>query len=219
MDQPDDPEARIRDLERPLTDPAPAAELPASDVSGDGCPRSMPPVIQGGPSSSTPPRPWGMRSRWGRLVSILICLVIAWLSLVRLIDNLGRLVGGSHSSTPHFGPAWVPSHSNLPDIPTPSSTASDTATPYDPVRVTGTNVSQTISCDSNGVTISGSSNTITVKGHCTWLWVPGDRNVVTVDTADDIDVVGSHNDITYTTGQPKTENTGESSTIHPAAKN
>ncbi len=180
-----DPEQRIRELERGLPDtdrPAPQypAHYPDHSVSPD--PGSAPtwsptPVPSGAPAFG--PRRGGLR--WiGVLVGFLfpVAMVIAFAVPWRDLGFFGGL----------FGPTKVPHGGSL--------------------MVNESNKTKTIECNDGRLTLNGRNLQITVTGHCANLFVNGWDHYVTVDSADGIQVNGGNTVVVYHSGRPAISKNG-----------
>ncbi len=233
----DDPEERIRELERPLADAARASEggqAPTPGgypyVPGPASPPPPPPPppagpwTYGGPSYGPPPRSSsGNRTWW--IVGTFI--VVAFLALAggiaafaaHQLSGVRSIINSSPSVSATLGPPS--SATSSPRSPGPSSTrprttppsASPTPSPGARLSVSGINENRTIACNDNIVSVSGVSNTVVITGHCTSLTVSGVQNAVTVDAVDSIDASGFSNKITYHSGNPKISNAGGSNEV------
>jgi Protein of unknown function (DUF3060) len=224
MKRQDDPEARIRELERPLTDTARASEVGGTETPGGytyppGSPGLPPPFDYGGPFPATSPRsPSGNRVWWILAAFLVIGMValaggIAAYSAHRL--SRGSLV--MVSPTPSISPtSLAPSPSGI-QAPGPGPSMSPTSEPTTPpggsLSVAGINENHTIACTDNAVIVSGISNKVVISGHCTRLTVSGVQNSITVDAADSIDASGFNNQVTYHTGSPSINKAGESNVV------
>jgi hypothetical protein len=61
--------------------------------------------------------------------------------------------------------------------------------------------------------VSGIQNTVTFTGHCAKVTVSGQKNQVTLDSADTIEASGIDNVVTYHTGTPVIDRSGIDNTI------
>ena len=77
------------------------------------------------------------------------------------------------------------------------------------LTVSGINEVRTIACNGGSVNVSGIANEVVITGHCKALTVSGVRNKVTVDAADSIQASGFNNQITYHTGSPQIDQSGQ----------
>jgi hypothetical protein len=183
----EDPEKRIRELERGLGDtshPAPQPPPQFPGYTGGSNAGSMPtwsptPVPTGYPG--TPPLRTGRSRRWiGILmgfvvpVGLFIAFAVPWKDF-GLLDGL-------------FGPTEVPHGGNL--------------------MINDSNASKTIECNDGRLTLNGNNLTATVTGHCAYLFVNGSNHHVTVDSADSIAVNGMGTVVTYHSGQPAISKNG-----------
>ena len=205
MNPDDDPEKRIRDLERPLADQAQTSELRASGPAS-GWPPPPPPVPPMPPAYYGPPMPpmpqpsvpspqSGIRIGWIVLALLIVGLfvgggAIAWTYMsTRSAPGFPSISGGDST----FPTGTRPSRATAtPTPPTPIGPSS-TPAPGGNVTVSGANADKTIACDDNTVTISGMANTVVITGHCKHVQVSGMNNIVTVDAADSIDASGMDN--------------------------
>ncbi|HUE31421.1 MAG TPA: DUF3060 domain-containing protein [Mycobacterium sp.] len=235
MNPQDNPEDRIRELERPLADSARASEVGSSQAAGQAYPPGpgVPPPpspwtygdtyggTYGGPFSGPPPKPPSGNRMWWILGAVIVIGVIALaggiaafaahqLSGVRSIITSPPTI-----SVPFTSPA------NTPNSPAPSTSrtrasgpsTSPTPPPGGELSVSGINENRTIACNSSIVSVSGVSNTVVITGHCTSLTVSGVQNSITVDAVDTIDASGFNNKVTYHTGTPKITNAGDSNVV------
>ncbi|MBO0880814.1 MAG: DUF3060 domain-containing protein [Mycobacterium sp.] len=224
MEPQDDPEARIRDLERPLADTAHASEMggtetPAGYPYPPGSPVSPPPFNYGRPFPGASQRsPSGNRALWILAAFLVVGLValaggIAAYSAHRL--SRGSLV--MLSPTPSISPTSLAPSASGAQTPAPGASSSptygSTAPPGESLSVAGINENHTIVCDHNAVAVSGISNNVMISGHCKSLTVSGVQNSVTVDTVDTIEASGFNNRVTYHTGSPTINKVGESNAV------
>lgn len=221
MNVPDDPEARIRDLEQPLGD-ASSGRYPGGTYG--------PPPTQPWPSEPPPsptPTPAGSdRPRWlsnlllGLGLLVIIGAVLSYLLFGREPTpgtpvSDGRTTAASTTSrtpaTPRQRqPDTVPA---IPLPPTVGSLAPTTAPPNGKVSVSGIDEHRAVVCDGGDVDVSGISNTVVLTGHCGRVIVSGIENVVTVDSADRIEASGISNRVTFHSGAPQVDNSGSENTV------
>ncbi len=237
MNSQDDPEERIRELERPLADAARASEPGQAQPPGGypyssgptGPPPPPPPpaapwTYGGGPLYGSPQKsPSGNRTWW--ILGTFI--VIGFLALAggiaafaaHQLSGVRSIISSAPSISATFGPPSGATSS--PRSPGPSSTRTRTTTPSASpapspgarLSVSGINENRTIACDDNIVSVSGVSNTVVITGHCTSLTVSGVQNAITVDSVDSIDASGFSNKVTYHSGNPKISNSGGSNEV------
>lgn len=224
MKSEDDPEARIRELEQPLAETARVSETGVTAPPGKWAPPSGPPI-------PPPPLPYGgsfpgpspgtsSRSQtWWILAAVfvigMIALPVAILfftahqisrsSLTTLLPTPGI---PTNSPTPSGGTTQTPGAG-----PSMSPSAVPTAPAGENVSISGINENQTVACNNNTVSISGVSNTVVITGHCASLSVSGVQNKVTVDAVDSIEASGFSNQITYHTGSPGIDKSGEGNVV------
>jgi hypothetical protein len=212
MEWKDDPEDRIRELERSLTDQASTSELGAPAAP------PTPPPTYGAPFSATRPPSYGapfpptygapfpatpVKSGFRLSWILLAVLVVGAVVLAAGVALFSALI----SSTPRSSigsPSSRPSISRGPTSTSPSGGQ---------VSVSGISTNKTIACTNNAVNVSGVSNTIVITGHCASLTVSGIENTITVDAADKIVASGFNNQITYHSGTPTVNNSGESNVV------
>jgi hypothetical protein len=226
MESQDDPEKRIRDLERPLADAARASEMGDAPQGGHGYPPPPPGAVPpppppmygyGGPYAGPAPKPPSGNRMWWILGTIIVIGVLALaggiaafaahqLSSVRSIINSSGVTTTPVTTVPRTTTRTPRSSTS----PTPSSGPSTLPLPPQggPIDLSGISENQTIACNDNVVTVSGISNTIVITGHCASLTVSGMKNSVTVDAADTIDASGLNNQVTFHSGAPKITKSG-----------
>jgi Protein of unknown function (DUF3060) len=239
MPREDDPEERIRELERPLAETARASESASAGPAGQGyhVPHQVPHQV---PPPPPPPTPWtyggtpfpgppqrtsGNRTWWilGTVVVVGTLALVGGIAAVashqfsgvRSIIESPPTTTGDMSSTPSVpGPS---SSRTKTTRPSPSPSASPSTSPAPPpggsLSVSGINENRTITCNDNNVSVSGVSNTVVITGHCTRLSVSGMQNAITVDAVDTIDASGFDNKVTYHSGVPKISNSGGSNVV------
>jgi DUF3060 family protein len=220
----DDPEARIRDLERPLADTARASEVGSTQTPGGytyppGSPVPPPPFRYEGQFPGIPRRSPSGNRVWWVFAAFLIVGVIALAGGVAAYSAHQLSRGGlvMPSRTPSITPSsLVPSGSGTPS-PGPGSSSSPTSGSTSPrgesVSVAGINENHTIACNDNAVIVSGISNSVVISGHCTSITVSGVQNSVTVDAVETIEASGFNNHVTYHTGSPRINKAGESNVV------
>jgi Protein of unknown function (DUF3060) len=215
----DDPEDRIRELERPLADMASGAEM--------GTPPPPPPSpigYGGGPFAGPPPTPPSGARVWWIVGAIVAVGVVALAGIIAVgvahkLSQTGSITLSPSTTTSRV--AGSPKTSMRTAAPPPSMTAMPPAIPStspppapgSEVTINGMSENKSIACTNNAVIVNGISNTITITGHCTSLLVSGMKNAVVVDTADTIEATGLNNQVTYHSGSPKITNTGMSNTV------
>lgn len=210
----DDPEDRIRELERPLADAARASELGGAPPPSGGYPPAPPP----------PPAPWtygaafpgypqqrrsGNRMWWilGTVVVVGMAALAAGIAVFagRHLSGVRSIINSPPSISATFGPP-----TSAPGSRSPSS---DVPPQGDELTVTGVNERRTIACNDSVVHVTGASNTVVIAGHCASLSVAGLQNEITVDAVDSIEASGLNNKVTYHSGAPKITNSGVSNVI------
>lgn len=222
----DDPEARIRELERPLSETARASELGSAQTSG-GYPYPpgpaappLPPVDYGAPFPPTVPRSFSLSRMWWILIAsfVIVPMAIAGFIALNTAHQFSRGGLTTLSPAPSVSPSTVPNSPPSNGTQTPGagpSTSPSAALP--PVggnlSVAGINETQTITCNDSTVNVSGIQNTVVITGHCKSLDVSGVQNKVTVDAVDTIEASGFNNQITYHTGSPSIDKSGDGNVV------
>jgi hypothetical protein len=185
----EDPEQRIRELERGLGDtyqPAPQYPAPYPDDSVNPTAGSMPSwapaPVQSGDAGAAAFRPGRGGLRWiGTVIGfvfsigVIVAFAVPWKEL-GFFENL-------------FGPTKVPHGGSL--------------------MVNESNKTKTIECNDGRLTLNGRNLQVTVTGHCAHLFVNGWDHYVTVDSADSIAVNGGNTVVVYHSGQPGISKNGD----------
>lgn len=189
----DDPEKRIRELERRLADAkgGPRENVAAGDEVGPAPNAWLPP-----PPSVNPPnyellrRQMNRRRRLGSMWGIF--LVPGILLVAILVFHPYRVE--KHSSPATSAPGAEP---------TADLSGALTVGPGGNLTEEPSGTTFTVVCDRAELTIAGNGNSAYVAGHCAHLIVRGSRNKVVADNADAIDTDGSANQVTYHGGAPQ----------------
>jgi Protein of unknown function (DUF3060) len=82
------------------------------------------------------------------------------------------------------------------------------------LSIAGINNNRAIACNGSAISVSGVSNTVVITGHCASLSVSGVQNNVTVEAVDSIEASGFNNQITYHTGSPSIDKSGDGNVVH-----
>ena len=237
MEPQDDPEKRIRDLERPLADTARASEFSSESggapYSGQTYPppppgpvpppQAPPPYNYGGPYPGVSPKPAGGNRLWWILGTMIVIGVLALAGGIAAfaahqLSGVKSIISSSVPSTTQI----TSSPQSSPRSPTPpgrtaTPTAGPSTVPLPPLggqlSVSGINENKTIACNDSVVTVSGISNTIVIVGHCASLTVSGMQNSITVDAADTIDASGISNQVTFHSGSPQISKSGDGNVV------
>jgi Protein of unknown function (DUF3060) len=200
----DDPEKRIRELERQLADPKGG---PRENIAG---PYEAPVVQTPGtmspqPPSMTSPNYDVLRRQFNRRRRIssfwLIFVVPAILLVAVLVFHPYRVATHSAPSS-----SW----SGAEPTPDPNGTV---VGPGGNLTVSVFRDTVKVGCDHGELTIDGNTNVVTVTGHCGHLIIKGSDNKVTVDAADTIDTDGSGNQVVYKLGSPEFVNRGSGNSV------
>lgn len=238
MNPEDDPEARIRDLERPLADVARASELGTPDYrSGEylpppvqpygapptqpyGAPPQMPPPVYGAPYPDMYPGPppkaksssgalWFVFAGIAVVVALMVGGVVIWTNMFKL--NSATRPPIEIPIPPIELPSDAPGVGPVPEVPIPSvevPSALPIPEPGGLISVSGAGKNEALVCNENVVSVSGVDNTVTITGHCISLSVSGVDNVVNVEAADTIAASGFDNTVIYLSGSPQITATG-----------
>jgi hypothetical protein len=210
MNPEDDPEARIRELERPLS--ARATELGTGQLDNSySSPPTYPmPGQRWSSGLQFPVRPPNRNRLW------LILAIIA----VGLLALAGGVVVYSVTSVTSGLPiASDPSRASGGGGAFDTTATPSPAAPADPAEsgaqlsVSGIGENRTLVCDESAVSISGVSNTVVITGHCSTVQISGVSNVVTLDSAGKIDASGIQNRVTFHTGEPTINNSGSDNSV------
>lgn len=238
MESQDDPEKRIRDLERPLADSARSSELgsgfgetpyagrpyPPPPPGPVPPPPAPPPYGYDGPYPYATPRAGGANRMWWIVGTAIVVgvLVLAGGIAAFAAHQLSGVRSIISSAAPRTSQATNPSRVN-PRSPNPSAGGGQTptagpATPSLPplggqLSISGINENKTIACNDSVVTVSGISNIIVIAGHCASLTVSGMKNSVTVDAADAIGASGINNQVTFHSGSPQITTSGDGNLV------
>lgn len=194
MNADDDPEARIRELERPLSDFARAAELTVPSAGTEG------PALD-------------VRRRITVAVGAMAAVfAVGAAAAVFLITDGSTNTTPGHPAMPS-GPsdaapepsaapveAPEPPVAAPPAVPVPDSAAT--------VLISGAGENKTLACVGRKVSVSGVSNTVVLTGPCGDLTVSGIGNVITVDSTPKVTASGLNNRVTYRSGNPEVQTSG-----------
>ncbi|UVO10796.1 DUF3060 domain-containing protein [Mycobacterium sp. SVM_VP21] len=186
MNADDDPEARIRELERPLSDSAGPVELTAPSGAVDG---------QAPPGSGN--------SRGLAIVVTVMAAVVVMAGAFAVFLFAHDLTGsepGRPTTPSGFTPIPLPSGAAPPAIPVPDSSVT--------ITIAGAGENKTLACDGRYVSVSGVSNTVELTGQCAGLTVSGIGNVITVDSTPKVTASGLNNRVTYRSGNPEVSTSG-----------
>jgi hypothetical protein len=209
----DDPEKRIRELERGLADATPTPEnapyTESAPYAGEA-PYTGAPTYSGTPTYGfgTPqPRRSGSFS-WLLILVVLGVLVPGVVALVVLFvrsNPSGSILGNIPKPVaPNNGPTAVPQGGEL-----------RVGGNLDTLESTGySNAVTDHACNNCKLTLSAYGIEFDVTGHAASLTISSYDNKVTVDSVDRINVSGYDNVVTYHSGTPKITDSGRSNTIH-----
>lgn len=219
----DDPEERIRELERPLAEAARASEQGSSQPGQNyppgptgAPPPPAAPWTYGGPTFGPPrQRPAGNRVWWilGTVVAIGVLALAGGIAVfaAHQISGVKSIIATPPTISKTFSPPSISTNPSTRNSASPSP--SPTAPSGAELSVSGINENRTLACNDNIVRVSGISNTVSITGHCTSLSVSGVQNSIIVASVDSIEASGFENKVTYHTGAPKISNSGESNVV------
>jgi hypothetical protein len=199
----DDPEMRIRELERRLADAkyGPRENVPAGDEVGPAEAPGM--MLSPPPGTMAPPPPGGnlpnydllrrQMNRRRRFNGVWLVFLVPGIVLVAVLAfHPYRVEKHSTPSTSWSGTG-----------PTPDLSSALTVGPGGNLTEEPSNETFTVVCDQAELTIAGNANSAYVAGHCAHLIVKGSHNKVVADNADAIDTDGSGNQVIYHAGAPQ----------------
>lgn len=231
MDSKDDPEARIRELELSLGDIARASEATRGtpdlgagrQYGGYDSASSLPPGSYGVQFPNVPPRATGGGGQRVLLIGVLTLVAVGIIGGVivyssSVFSNVRSFIDPSNERPTvsggggPFGDSPNRAGGNRPTAPVGEPSVS-VARPGETVSVAGVGANKAIACNDGIVSVSGMSNTVVVTGQCASVAVSGFTNIVTIDTADVIGVSGFGNRITYRSGTPDIQNSGEGNAV------
>jgi hypothetical protein len=185
----DDPEKRIRELERELSDVTRGAQPPPPYTESAPYAGGSPRGGFGTPSygyGSPQPRP---RPRAGLPWYTVLMLVVMVLSILTGVAAVIRAMVASN------GPTTIRTGSG--GGVTITTSTGPTAVPHGgDLRVNDANSTRTVACNDGNLTFTGYASKYRVTGHCKSLIVGGYNNNVTVDSADTVESTGYGNTIT-----------------------
>ena len=231
MNPEEDPEARIRDLERPLDNQAQAGELggqPASTAylppptSPYTAPDWNAPAYGYAPPYGAPPRKSSAGIPWVVFGIIAVVFLVAigigaviWTTMSTATRS-GVSTGGGSIDIPAIPSIDLPSMPSMPAVPGAPDTGPSvmTGAPGQELAVSGIDENKTITCNDANVTVSGIRNTVNITGHCAKISVSGMNNVITVDAADTIGASGFDNRVIYHGGTPQIDSMGSNVVEH-----
>lgn len=225
----EDPEDRIRELERPLADAARASEMGSAQPAGQGYPPgptgppppAPTPWSYGPPFPGPPPqRPSGNRMWWilGSFIAIGTLALAGGIAAfaAHQISGVKSFITSPPTASRTFGaPPAIPFNPGPSgaQVQPPTPSTSPVSPPGAELSVAGINENRTIACNDNIVNVSGVSNTVVITGHCTSLSVSGVKNAITIEAVDSIEASGFDNKVTYHSGTPKIDNSGDSNVV------
>ena len=212
MEPQDDPEARIRELERPLNTQAYTSELRVSH--GYVAPLTPPTAADAISFGSTRPRATG-RAWWIVVAAFILAVVGMVVGILVYVGNICSSSTGSFTNRPSMygGDGSVTTESQGSGQRTSAGPSTSSAPRGGRLSIAGVGKNETIECNDSFVSVSGMSNTVVLTGHCADVTVSGVQNVVTVDTADTINASGVENKVTYHSGSPIVQNASNANVV------
>lgn len=229
MEPDGDPEARIRDLERPLAEQAHASELgtrpyevtSSADVPVPpfpGAPQLNPYPQYDSPYYSPPQRVVHKRSRTALWLVPLIAVGVVGFGIVALVAFF-NLAGSGTDAPTRTGPPGIAGGGGAVDAPRAQPRADldevVTVQPGDSLSFGGIERRLTVVCDQGSVSVSGITNTVDIQGPCVRVSVSGMDNIVTVESAETIVASGFDNQVTYFSGNPEISKSGRGNVVEP----
>ncbi len=217
MNETDDPEQRIRDLERPASAALPhegPQQTPYETPPLDAAPTSV--GRSGGPDRR------GVSNLLFALGLLIIILAGAAFLLFGREPTAGTPVAAVDRPAPPRAPSTIPvgptprQQPSLPVIPSPpgvNDTGPTVVADGGSVSVSGVDQHRTLTCAGGTVEVSGVDNTVEITGHCGRVAVSGIENIVTLESADVIEVSGIGSRVTYHSGAPRIDSSGSDVTV------
>ncbi|MET0474723.1 MAG: DUF3060 domain-containing protein [Mycobacterium sp.] len=248
MSSQDDPEARIRELERSIGERPSELTQSSSEIGLGRYVDAPPPPYDGPPPPYTappppydgPPPPYtaqpppygvpfppvpvassaGVGRGWlvfavmgGVMVAIVVGVVIFVSNVFSSVDSVIDTFGGRPTASGGGGgPFGVPSGGNHAPAPSADSTV-PLAPPGGDISVSGVGENRTIACNDSAISVSGVSNQVVLTGQCRSVTVSGVENTVTVEAVATISASGFDNRVTFLSGNPDIQNSGDSNVV------
>ncbi len=209
MDPKDDPEARIRELERPLADAAQASELGTGKTAG---PSGPPPTQPWTTAYPPPPRRTSGATPFFILFGALTVILVAG-GIAATVMFSSTDAGTTDTDSYSDSQSTTIRQTTINGVPVPGPVAPTQVPAGETVIVSGINEHRTVECRDNTVIVSGIENQLEITGHCAALTVSGVQNVITVESADTIGVSGFENRVTYRGGEPDVSKSGQSNVV------
>lgn len=240
MESQDDPEARIRDLERPLSDRARMSELgmqppgpdldptPTRPYAAD--PYPPPPPMTGPLPPMPPPAGYGppypgwvpgnqkgppKKGMWIAVAATVAVGAAASIAIAVWFAGTMTDSGSTVESIDRNPSVSIDIPPAGPGVTVPDAPPSQQLPvgPGDVLSVAGVGNTRTIVCDGGTITVSGVDNVINLSGQCGGVAVSGVRNEVHLESAGTIGVSGFDNTITYRVGTPEISQSGDGNSI------
>lgn len=203
MGSDEDPEQKIAELERSLSEAVATSEVAA---------------VAERPRTS-------MRIGWIVLGLMVLGLIIGGGAIVssRLAAGHRPVAGnptapavvGGGGSVPgnSAAPSSRPSLTPIPTTPPTTAVTVSNAPPGGAFSVAGVGNNRTFVCNDSIASISGVGNTVILTGYCARVDISGVNNVVTIDETGAIDVSGMNNKVVFHSGTPELNQSGFDNTV------
>lgn len=229
----DDPEQRIRELERSLSDIARTSELGSAEQAS-AYPAQMPAPMpssqnpyganpfptyesyHAGPDyqSPGPTRAIGLRLGW-----IVFAFLVVGLAAGGVFIGINNTSSPGRPVTPSADPTGPSMHGGggpfvTETIPVQPPMTVEPPTSLDPpqtgssISVAGVGTAKTVECNNSTVSVSGVDNMVTITGHCARVEVSGVENNVSIESTDSINASGMNNRVRYLSGDPNIDQSG-----------
>jgi hypothetical protein len=219
MNPQDDPEARIRDLERPLADRAQTSELGTQPYTVAGA-YPQPAYDTSYPVAPQPYSKGSSHTSLVVLVVVVLTLLVVGAGVAIYFAKAGPRDGAVTAGRPTIAGGGgaldptTPATQELPVVivpggPSGGGGAVAQAPPGGQFSVSGVQGDKRVACVDSLISVSGVSNTVTITGHCVSVTVSGVDNEVIVESADRISASGFENRVTFQTGDPQIDNFGD----------
>ena len=222
MSASDDPEERIRELERSLSDRTSEVTRSSTENAFDQNARGPSYPHPQWPPTLSPPASGGVGRTWLLLGLVAVVPVAIVAGAVVYFSNVFARVdspfdGSTLEPTIHggggpFGESPGRSAIEIPRVPFDEPAVSSVP-PGGDISVSGVGGNRTFECNDGVVNISGVDNDVVLTGHCASVTVSGIDNVVSVEAVDAINTSGFDNRVTYGAGVPDIQNAGDSNVV------
>lgn len=153
---------------------------------------------------------------------LLIPLVFFGVIMAGVVSLVAYFAAGDSDNPALTAPPTVPGESGTagpaptrePLLPNPEENPEIvTVEAGQSLNIGGVEQNRTVLCNQGSVGISGLNNTVDILGDCALVTVSGFKNVVTVQSAQNISASGFDNRVTYSAGTPEISNSGGNNII------